>query len=95
MQRVQTLLPPFLGREAWSAQAPHIDVELLLIHTMLQVVELKVCEEGENRIDGDVRMLWAVNWLTRSVDQLDEDDYGFLDPLIAVCILMLTDFMTN
>lgn len=86
MQRVQALLPPFLGREAWLTKAPHTDVELLVVHTMLQVVELKVCEEGENRVEGDARMLWAIDWLARSTDQLDEDDYSFLDPLIAVCI---------
>lgn len=84
MQRIQTTLPPFVGREIWSPQAPHVDVELLVVHTMLRVVELKLCEEEENRIDGDAKMLWAVDWLTRSVDQLGEDDYAFLDPLIAV-----------
>ncbi|KXN91990.1 hypothetical protein AN958_11050 [Leucoagaricus sp. SymC.cos] len=83
MQRIQTILPPFVGREVWSPQAPHVDVELLVVHTMLKVVELRVCEEEENRIDGDAKMLWIVDWLTRSVDQLAEDDYAFLDPLIA------------
>ncbi|KAF9453652.1 hypothetical protein P691DRAFT_658074 [Macrolepiota fuliginosa MF-IS2] len=84
MQRIQNTLPPFVGREVWSPQAPHVDVELLVVHTMLRVAELKVCEEEENRIDGDVKLLWAVEWLTRSVGHLGEDDYAFLDPLIAV-----------
>lgn len=88
MERIQGILPPFVGREIWSPQAPHVDIELLAVHTMLRVVELKVCEEEENRVDGDAKMLWAVDWLTRSVDQLGEDDYAFLDPLIAVCDLL-------
>lgn len=88
MQRIQNMLPPFLGRELWLPQAPHIDVELLLVYTMLRVSELKFCEgeeeEEENRVDGDTKFIWAADWLTWSVDQLSEDDYPFLDPLIAV-----------
>lgn len=83
MQRTQTILPPFAGREIWSPQAPHVDVELLVVHTMLKVVELRVSDDEANRIDGDAKMLWVVDWLTRSIDQLAEDDYAFLDPLIA------------
>jgi hypothetical protein len=78
------MLPPFLGRELWLPQAPHIDVELLLVYSMLRVSELKVCEEDDNRADGDTKLLCTANWLIRSVDQLGEDDYPFLDPLMAV-----------
>lgn len=86
------MLPPFLGRELWLPQAPHIDVELLLVYTMLRVSELKFCEEEENGADGDAKLLWAADWLTRSVDQLSEDDYPFLDPLMAVSDFVETCF---
>jgi hypothetical protein len=55
---------------------------------MLKVVELKISEQGDSRADGDGKMLLVVDWLTRSVDQLAEDDYAFLDPLIAVRVLL-------
>ncbi|KAJ3562812.1 hypothetical protein NP233_g9344 [Leucocoprinus birnbaumii] len=83
MQKIQSILPQFVGREIWSPQAPHVDVELLLVHTMLKVVELRLSEGEMHRVDGDAKMLFAVDWLTRSIDQLAEDDYAFLDPLIA------------
>lgn len=93
MQGIQTKLPPFVGREIWSPQAPHVDTELFVVHTILRVVELRICEEEGSRTDGDAKLLWAVDWLTRSIDQLAEDDYAFLDPLIAVRPTTLFDIL--
>ncbi|KIY48258.1 hypothetical protein FISHEDRAFT_73825 [Fistulina hepatica ATCC 64428] len=73
-------LPPFLGYESWRQQAPFIDVELFMVHTVAHVCMINLRQGAM-----DNSAFQAANHVLSFIRQLQEDDYPFLEPIISIC----------
>ncbi|KAJ4493351.1 hypothetical protein C8R41DRAFT_919564 [Lentinula lateritia] len=80
LQRFLTSLPLFLGFEPWRNQAPFLDVELLTIHTVVNVCTIHI-----NKNNLEMENLQAANYVLTLIRQLGQTDYEWLDPLISAC----------
>ncbi|TFK34879.1 hypothetical protein BDQ12DRAFT_761049 [Crucibulum laeve] len=79
--RLRSIIPSFAGREAWRTTAPYIDVDTLAVHTFISVSSMHLQQDD----DDAMKISWAANSIVELIKQVHEDDYQFLDPIIAVC----------
>jgi hypothetical protein len=85
LDRFSSVVPPFFGPDPLRTQSPGIDVDVLIIHTMVNVayVYLQRDHLGKCMSASEV-CLKAAHTISSHIRQLKEDDYRFLDPIISV-----------
>lgn len=85
LQRLRSIVPPFAGRPAWAASPPFLDMDLFTVYTILHTCTMQVCPSQRGGPGDGAFGQCALDGLLAMMDQLDEADYAFLDPVVTVC----------
>lgn len=78
-------IPRIAGSEPWRPQPSETDVDLVIIHAMVNVAYIYLRKDCTGIIDAtSERCLAAAHAVSTAVRQLKEEDYDYLDPIISV-----------
>jgi len=86
LDRFSLVVPPVFGSDSLRTQPPWIDVDVLIIHAMVNVayVYLQRDHLGKCMSASEV-CLKAAHTISFHIRQLKEADFQFLDPTISAC----------
>ncbi|KAF8162785.1 hypothetical protein B0H34DRAFT_692945 [Crassisporium funariophilum] len=80
LERLSSIIHPFAGPESTCTEEPFFDTDMYTVHTLTLASTIHL------HLDNfmNLKISWAANKLVELVNQLGEDDYQFLDPVLAI-----------
>ncbi|PPQ73605.1 hypothetical protein CVT24_008063 [Panaeolus cyanescens] len=81
LERISSMVQPFVGRQHDHPDQPHFDTDLYLVHNL--ILSSTIHLHLDNVMNPQVS--WAAKRLVELVNQLTDQDYQYLDPTLAVC----------
>ncbi|KAJ3511259.1 hypothetical protein NLJ89_g4198 [Agrocybe chaxingu] len=85
LTRLLRLVPPFTGKDAHHPSAPYFDTDLYMVHALIFASTIHL--HLDNAMNLKVSL--AAKKLVELVNILVEEDYHYLDPPLAICLVSI------
>ncbi|CAA7260911.1 unnamed protein product [Cyclocybe aegerita] len=85
LTRLLRLVPPFLRKDAHYPSAPYFDTDLFTVHALIFASTIHLHLDNAMNLKASL----AAKKLVELVNILVEDDYHYLDPSLAICLVSI------